>query len=71
MSFPQGFNDYGIDWEGPVPCDDESIVEIQETLCPMQSSRLCELNNYINRLSDSDLMGVDLYVSVLGFVCTA
>lgn len=53
---------YGIDWEGPVGVDVDT-VEVPETAIPVGGS-LSEIEN-IDPLASSDEYGVDLYLKVL------
>ena len=59
---------YGIDWEGPVGVDVDT-VEVPETTIPVGGS-LSEIEN-IDPLASSDEYGVDLYLNVLDIFHTA
>lgn len=59
--------DYGIDWQGPVPDEVETrSVEVPDTLCPINESQLSLLRN-ISRDS-SDTYGIKLYSQILSEV---
>lgn len=57
---------YGIDPEGPLALEDNEIV-IPEVDCSV-SSLQAEALASINVLSESDVMGVDIYLQVLNIL---
>lgn len=59
--------DYGIDWQGPVPDEVESrSVEVPDTFCPINESQLSSLKN-ISRDS-SDTYAIKFYSEILSEV---
>ena len=63
--------EYGIDWDGPIPLDDEDdAVIVSETACPCPDddfaslAALCSLERVLN----SDCHGVDVYQQALEFI---
>ena len=62
-------NDYGIDWNGPVPAETESeIVEIPETQSPLTPHQMDELVHAVDPLEHCDDLGVSLYMMACTFV---
>ena len=61
---------FGVDWEGPVPneSNDIYIVNVPDTPLPLNSGTLEELNSVISPLDRSSCYGIDLYERVLIFV---
>ena len=61
---------YGIDWDGPITDTDEAadLVEVAETLNPLEERDYSELQATISPFLDSDCHGVDLYIQTLEFV---
>ena len=65
-------DNYGIDWEGPIPessLGDSETVEVPETSCPMSTRDLecmqCIYSNEVILASDSH---ADVYVNVKHYV---
>ena len=58
---------YGIDWEGPISPDIES-VNVPDTECPFSTDQLDLLKETINPLEESDDYGVQLYITTRMFV---
>jgi hypothetical protein len=61
---------YGVDWDGPVPAGigDDNHVEVPETISPLNTEQLQELQESIDPLQHSLCHGVDCYVNVLQFI---
>ena len=61
---------FGVDWEGPVPHESNAIdtVNVPDTPLPLNSCTLEELNSVISPLDPSLCYGIDLYERVLIFV---
>lgn len=59
---------YGIDWDRPLPLEDEGTVEVPNCPCPITDIQLDELSNIVSPLSSSANYGIDLYQSVLQYV---
>ena len=57
---------YGIDWEGPVGIDVDT-VEVLETATPIGCS-LSEIESIVDPLATSDEFGVDLYLKLLDVI---
>ena len=73
-NFPQeDFQQYGIDWEGPLPeeaSSDGVAVEVPETHCPVTPHQYQELVATVDPLRESDSYGIDIYLETLTFVNT-
>lgn len=75
--FQGGYNIYGIDWDGPLPCsewsgqdkDNDDLVEIPPVNCPLQEADIERLKIHVKPLDQSDSYGIDLYIKTLSFVC--
>ncbi len=68
--FQINFENYGIDWDGPVvqEVDDSNHVEVPETNCPLSMKRFQELRETVNPLRQSIYHAVDCYLEVLQFI---
>ena len=64
----QEINQYGIDWEGPVGLDDESVyisrVEVPEIGFKLGDDQVLELQDRVNQLASTCEDGVQLYLSI-------
>jgi hypothetical protein len=61
--------DYGIDWEGPIPEEDNNTVIVVDPACPISTELLEELKESILPLGPSvDRYGINIYLSVLHFI---
>ena len=61
---------YGIDWEGPIPEEIETLEEVHvpDITCPLQSSAdLAELSA-IDPLRESDNYGIEIFLETKHFV---
>ena len=61
-------DEYGIDWDSPSGVDDEGIVEIPETECPLTGPQFEELKHQLNPLEPCDDYGISLYTAAKAFV---
>lgn len=62
---------YGIDIDGPVRDDhgdDINVVEVPNTLNPLQQTHYQEMLAAIDPLRPSDCHGIDIYMEVLSFI---
>ena len=67
------FNDYGIDWDGPLPGqewdgsheEDDTNIAVPSTPCPLRQQELEQLQRIVNPLRDSQYYGVDIYMEVV------
>ena len=68
--FQINFENYGIDWDGPVVQEvgDNNHVEVPETNCPLSMEQFQELRETVNPLRQSIYHGVDCYLEVLQFI---
>ncbi len=56
---------FGVeDWNGPIPEDDNNIVDIREVNNPMLQEEEEELQSIISPTAQSDNFGVDIYIIV-------
>ncbi len=55
---------FGIDWNGPISEDDDTIVDIPEVNNPMLQEEEEELQSIISPTALSDNFGVDIYIRV-------
>lgn len=71
LLFTQGeLETYGVDYDGPIPCDEEQEnVVIPVTEQPFSDARYEELALLINPLRESDCYGIDILLDVLQFCC--
>ena len=76
--------DYGIDWDGPVPHDDDNddvvddvvdddnincdSIVVPEIECPLDGLHLDKLNDEIPPLADTTNYGIDLYEKTLDYI---
>lgn len=61
---------YGIDWEGPIPEEIETLEEVHvpDIICPLQSpADLAELSA-IDPLRESDSYGIEIFLETKHFV---
>ncbi len=57
---------FGIDWDGPIPLsDDTNIIEVVQTINPIQELDFEELQATVSPLNESDCQGVDLFIKTL------
>ena len=65
------FDEYGIDWDGPLPCeadiDVESVV-VPVTNTPLSQEEYHQLSLRINPQRESNSYGIDIYLEVKEFV---
>ena len=67
------FEQYGIDWDGPLPekaTSDGAIVEVPETRCPLTPEHYQELVDRLDPLRESESYGIDIYMETVTFVNT-
>ena len=65
------FDEYGIDWDGPLPCEAEMDVEsivVPVTNTPLSQEEYHQLSLCINPLRESNSYGIDIYLEVKEFV---
>ncbi len=62
-------HNHGIDWNGPIPEDNEvSEVVVPEVRNPLSEQDFHLLQTTISPVAPSDCFGVDVYIHVLQFV---
>ena len=44
------WHDYGVDWEGPVPCNDDNTVEVPEDPDILSASQKLELKELLSQV---------------------
>ena len=60
---------YGIDWNGPCPCEDVvCAVEVPATECPLSGAQYDELVSTVSPFASSSNHGINLYLATLLFV---
>ena len=58
---------YGIDWNGPLPDEEEvEIVDVPGICKPLSEHKL---SRTIRSLQDSESFGTGVYINVVSFVC--
>ncbi len=58
-----------MDWEGPVPDEDESsAVAVPDTQSPLSANQLAELQSLYDPMQASDNLAIKMYSDVLQFV---
>lgn len=62
--------EYGIDWDGPIPLtdDDADQVTVPECECPLTEEQFTQLQDTILPLESSDNYGIDLFNAVVEHV---
>ena len=74
FTFQEDNENYGVDWDGPVPNNDEDLnihpdgIEVPVTYVPINEEDYSVLREQIDPLRDSELYGVDIYLEVLSFI---
>lgn len=63
----QNIDEYGIDWQGPIPVDEIGTVEIPDTPCCLNDAQLASIQA-TSLVSASDPYAVDLYSRVVSEV---
>ena len=62
-------DDYGMDYDGPVPVvDDSGVIEVSPTLPAISSYEVDELTRSIDPLCSSSNFGMDIYLQVQHFL---
>ena len=66
-------DNYGIDWDGPVPTEvnelgNENLVNVPETNCPLGMEQLNLLRQNIDPLRQSNCHGIDCNLEYLQFL---
>lgn len=61
---------YGIDWDGPLPLDENDSVCVLSTTLPLSDSDVEQLTSLVNPLAFSDNFGVNLYLKCLQFIAS-
>ncbi len=68
------FQQYGIDWESPVPAEGEDfdvdVVNVPEIACPLAREHVDELARTVDPLRNSDSYGIDIYLETMEYVNT-
>ena len=61
---------YGIDWDGPLPQEDNEAdqIEVPDCNCPLSEEQYRVLQDRISPLADSPSHGIDLYIETLELV---
>ena len=52
------FNQYGIDWDGPVNTESDNFVEVPDTTCPLDDDNLQVLMQQIDITVDDGNYGI-------------
>ena len=68
--FKEDLATYGVDWEGPVPSEEHESVDVPEIELQNKEEMLILLNERVNPLAESNIYGIDLYMTVRMLVCT-
>ena len=63
-------NNYGIDWDGPIPIDNDEIqqVNINSIDNILSTSQLSNLQHIVNPLAEDGNFGINLYLNTLEFI---
>jgi hypothetical protein len=62
-------NNYGIDWDGPIPIDNEiEQVNIDPINNILSNLQLNNLQNIVNPLAEDGNYGINLYLNTLEFI---
>ena len=62
--------EYGIDWDGPLPQEDYEAdqIEVPDYNCPLSEEQYRVLQDRISPLAVSSNHGIDLYIETLELV---
>ena len=63
-----GFTNYGIDWDGPVPAPSPESVEVPETRCPIDPERLQSLSLFYPPHNASKCYVIEVFVRAVTHV---
>lgn len=58
-------DNYGIDWNGPLPENDQEAIVVPQIACPISQERYRQLEETVNPLSENDGLGISLYLRSL------
>jgi DNA-binding Lrp family transcriptional regulator len=61
-------NEYGIEWNGPTPLNNDENVELININCPLTNAQYLELQSIILPLETSDNYGIEIYLQTLSTV---
>lgn len=60
---------YGIDWNGPIPLDDDTDrIQVPDINCDVPLNIEEELASFMSALGKSENYGIDLYCSLFDFL---
>lgn len=59
---------FGIDWDGPIPVAEETMVCVDPPDSPLSKHDIRCLSMTINPLEQSNSYGMDLYVETLEYI---
>lgn len=68
MFSTQEGEEFGIDWDGPLPSDLNSAVEVNPPDMPLSYESYEELCSTVFPLEECDDFGMDIYLRVVDFV---
>jgi hypothetical protein len=58
-------DEYGIDWDGPTPRNNNENYEFSNIPCPLNDEQYVELQNTVLPLEQSGNYGIDIYIHAL------
>lgn len=64
----QNIDEYGIDWQGPIPVDEIDTVKIPDTPCCLNGAQLASIQATSLVSASDDPYAVDLYSRVVSEV---
>ena len=66
--FQGNFSNYGVDYEGPVPLPESETVEVPETVCPLETEEMENIDQFSaqNGMNMDEI--VEKYIGAVDFV---
>jgi hypothetical protein len=61
-------DEYGVDWEGPTPNNDDENYEFSNIPCPLNNEQYIELQNTVSPLEQSNNYGIDIFIHALSVI---
>lgn len=59
---------YGVDWNGPLPVEDQNIVEVDPPNCPFPAEYFYQLQYHVNPMQQSNNYGIELFTQAKAFI---
>ncbi len=59
---------YGVDWNGPVPTENQNVVEVEPPNCPFPAEYLHQLEDHVYPLQQSNTYAIELFTQAKSFI---